>query len=126
MSPAAAEIRQRPFPATSSAPPLRLSGTLLEVPPFRLELLGQVFVNDVQLEIDLSLVDEGVYRILVVHNFHVEDRNPNLDECIGGVFLARRRRDGSWEEPERFPVECRALALLGVIEVADGSIALSD
>ena len=38
--------------------------------------------------------------------FHVEDRNPRLDECVAAVFLAAWREDGRWEEPERFPMEC--------------------
>jgi hypothetical protein len=55
--------------------------------------------------------------VLAVQNFHVEDTNPNLDECLAGVFLAGARDDRRWEEPEAFPVECRKLALLAHLEV---------
>jgi hypothetical protein len=91
------------------------------VPPFRIERWGQIYVNDAELDIDLSVVADGLYRILAVHNFHVEDRNPNLGECVAGIFLAGRRCDGAWEEPERFPVECRSLRLLATVEVVGGA-----
>jgi hypothetical protein len=47
--------------------------------------------------------------------------NPDLRACIAGVFLAARRADGSWEEPERFPIECRTLAVLGEVEGEAGA-----
>lgn len=97
---------------------------LLQVPPFRIERHGQVYASDAELQIDLSIVAEGVYRVVAVHNFQVEDRNPDLDECVGGVFLAGLRSDGTWEEPERFPVECRALGFLATIEVSAGTARL--
>lgn len=90
---------------------------LLIVPPFRIEKHGQTFINPVELRIDLRSVRPGRYRVVAVHNFQVEDRNPNLDECLGGVFLAGQRGDGSWEEPESFPVECRTLEVLGHVKV---------
>ena len=91
---------------------------LLVVPPFRLHHLRQSYRSPTEIRIDLDGVEAGRYRIVAVHNFHVEDRNPRLDECVAGVFLASRLDDGSWEEPERFPVECRALAVLGELEIA--------
>ncbi len=87
------------------------------MPPFRLERNGQTYTSATELEIDLTTVRPGRYRVLAVQNFHVEDTNPNLDECIAGVFLAGARGDRRWEEPEAFPVECRKLALLAHLDV---------
>jgi hypothetical protein len=104
--------------ATSSARPrCRLIGWELRIPPFRLEHRSQAYLSETVCEIDLRTVAPGRYRILAVHNFHVEDRNPDLRVCVAAVFLAALRSDGTWEEPERFPVECRSLDILGVIEV---------
>jgi hypothetical protein len=106
------------FRATSSAPVrCRLNEGMLVVPPFRLPHLRQHYVSAEEIQIDLASVAPGHYRVLVVHNFHVEDSNPSLDECIASVFLAAWRDDGRWEEPERFPMECRALAVLGELVV---------
>lgn len=58
-----------------------------------------------------------MYRVLAVQNFWAEDCNPDLSEALAGVFLARRRADDAWEEPENWPVECRTLATLGYIDV---------
>lgn len=95
----------------------------LSVPPFRLHRFGQTFVSPVPLTLDLSTLAPGPYMVLAVHNFHVEDRSPDLDECVAGVFLAGRRDDGEWEEPERYPIECRAIGTIGRVEVspADGA-----
>lgn len=98
--------------------PLRLRGRTVIVPPFRLEKHGQAYVSQAELEIDLEPVRPGAYRVLAVQNFHVEDANPDLEQCAAGVFLARRRRDGTWEEAEAFPVECRTLAVLAHLEVS--------
>ena len=95
----------------------RLQGGVLVVPTFRLRHLRQSYLCPTEIRIDLGPVGPGRYRIVAVHNFHVEDRNPDLDECVAGVFLAACLPDGKWEEPERFPVECRALAVLGELEV---------
>jgi hypothetical protein len=88
------------------------------VPPFRISRDRQEYLSRTELRIDLGAVQPGAYRVIAVHNFQVEDRNPNLDECVAGVFLAARRADGSWQEPEAFPVECRSVAVLGYVEVA--------
>jgi hypothetical protein len=107
------------FRAISSPPArCRLEATTLIVPPFRLTLHRLHYVNASEIRIDLANVAAGRYRVLAVHNFHVEDRNPCLDECVAAVFLAARRGDGAWEEPERFPMECRNLAVLGELWVA--------
>jgi hypothetical protein len=110
-------------PATCSAPPCRLEGATLIVAPFAIRLHRQRYLSPSEIRIDLGAVAPGRYRVLAVHNFHVEDRNPCLDECVAGVFLAARRADGEWEEPERFPVECRALGTLAELAVpADGAL----
>lgn len=107
------------FRVTSSAPVrCRLRAGVLTVPPFRLARHGLQYVGAAEVRIDLSQLAPGRYRVLAVHNFHVEDRNPCLNECVAAVFLAARRSDGEWEQPERFPMECRALAVLGVLDVA--------
>ena len=95
----------------------QVRGSALIVSPFRIEKYGQTFINPAELTIDLRSVRPGRYQVIAVHNFQVEDRNPNLDECLGGVFLAARRADGTWEEPESFPVECRTLEVLGYVDV---------
>jgi hypothetical protein len=106
------------FRAISSAPVrCQLNAGMLVVPPFRLPYLRQHYVSAAEIRIDLASIAPGRYRVLVVHNFHVEDRNPSLDECIAAVFLAAWRDDDRWEEPERFPMECRALAVLGELLV---------
>jgi hypothetical protein len=106
------------YPVISS-PPIhcRLQTNLLIVPPFRLIHRHEAYISATETRIDLTQIAPGRYRILAVHNFHVEDRNPRLDECVAGVFLATLRNDGSWEEAERFPVECRAIAMLGELEI---------
>jgi hypothetical protein len=98
---------------------IQVSGTTLVVPPFRIEKHGQTYLTRSELRIDLSCVEPGPYRVVAVHNFLVEDRSPDLRECIAGVFLARRRSDGRWQEPEAMPLECRSLAVLGYVDVHD-------
>ncbi len=108
-------------PAICSAPPCRLEGTTLVVPPFAIRLNRQRYLSPAEIRIALDAVAPGRYRVVAVHNFHVEDRNPCLDDCVAGVFLAGLREDGGWEQPERFPVECRALQVLAEIRTsADG------
>jgi hypothetical protein len=103
-------------PVISSLPPrVRLDGWTVRIPPFAITRHGQTYATDGETAIDLRALDPGRYRLIAVHNFHVEDRNPRLDECVAGVFVAARRRDGSWEQPERFPIECRAIALLAEV-----------
>ena len=89
------------------------------LPPPELRQSGQI-------RIDLGDVEPGTYRVLAVHNFHVEDRNPRLDECAAGVFLAGRIDGTRWEDPERFPVECRAVAVLGEVEVSPDGLTLTE
>jgi hypothetical protein len=96
--------------------PLRTSGKRLIVPPFRITQHGLTYESPTELRIDLSRLRPARYRVLAVQNFHVEDCNPQLDECMAGVFLAARTADG-WEDPEAFPVECRTLEVLGEVEI---------
>jgi len=96
---------------------LQIRDGALIVPPFRIEKYNQSFINPAELTIDLRTVKPGRYRVIAVHNFQVEDQNPKLNECLGGVFLASQRADGEWEEPEAFPVECRTLKVLRLLEV---------
>ncbi|MBR0564780.1 hypothetical protein J5J83_01455 [Azoarcus sp. L1K30] len=92
---------------------------MLIVAPFRIDRYGQRYHSRREIRIDLTGIAPGSYQVLAVHNFHVEDCNPCLTECVAGVFLAARRSDGSWEAPERFPVECRAVGVLGTLQVPD-------
>lgn len=106
------------FQATSMVPATyRIKDSQLIVPPFKLEKYGQIYNNPVELIVDIRSLRPGQYRIVAVQNFHVEDSNPNLNECLGGVFLAAKRADGTWEEPETFPCECCTLKILGHVHV---------
>lgn len=105
-------------PATCS-PALRLEEAALVIPPFRLHDLGQCFIQHDELRIDLTSLEPDRYRIVVVQNFWIEDANPDLDECLAGIFLARRRCDGHWEAAENWPVECRSIACIGVLDLAN-------
>jgi hypothetical protein len=95
---------------------LRLDGTVLVIPPFRIDHASQRFLQRSELRIDLSALVPDVYRVLAVQNFWIEDANPELSEVLAGVYLARRRSDGLWEEPENWPVECRTLETLGYVD----------
>jgi hypothetical protein len=104
--------------ATSSPlPRVRIDGWTARIAPFAIRRFATTYATAGEIAIDLALLDPGRHRLIAVHNFHVEDRNPRLDECVAGVFVAARRRNGAWEEPERFPIECRALAVLAEIAV---------
>ncbi len=117
-APAQATAPARAAPAICSAThPCRIEGWTLRIPPLSILRAGLRYANPAELAIDLREVGAGRYRVIAVHNFHVEDRNPQLDECVAGVFLAAARRDGTWEEPERFPIECRSIAMLAEIDV---------
>jgi len=107
----------------SASGPCRLDGTELVVGPFRMSRFGQTYINPNEIRIDLAAIASGRYRVIAVHNFHVEDGNPRLDECVAGLFLAAQRDDGSWEEPERFPVECRAVGMLASLQVSEDGAA---
>jgi hypothetical protein len=86
-------------------------------PVFRLDKYGQRFINPRELEIDLTGLKTGEYRVAAVHNFQAEDNNPNLDECLTGIFIAGLRPNGKWEEPENYPFECRTIEILGYFSI---------
>jgi len=88
------------------------------IPPFCITKYGLKYINPEELSINLDLLKPASYTIIAVHNFHIEDCNPNLDECIAGVFFARRNGDVQ-EEPEEYPVECRAIKVLGHIDTQE-------
>ena len=96
---------------------LRVDATRLYVAPFRIDRWGQRYVSHGEIEVDLATLAPTLYRIVAVHNFRIEDRNPNLDECPAAIFLARQV-EGRWEEAEDHPVECRSVAVLGQLDVA--------
>ena len=96
---------------------LSLVRKILHVPPFVIEKWGRRYVSPGALQIDLQRLPATPYKIIAIHNFRVEDRNPNLEECLAGIFLARRAKH-RWEEPEDHPLECRGIELLGFIDSA--------
>lgn len=106
---------------SSVSRPCSLEGRELVVAPFRIERYGLSYISTSEIRIGLDTVAPGTYRVLAVHNFHAEDCNPCLTECVAGVFLAARRDDDGWEAPERFPIECRSVGVLGVLRLADDS-----
>jgi hypothetical protein len=69
------------------------------------------------IEIDIDALTPTLYRILVVHDFRIEDRNPDLNECRAAIFLANQV-EGRWDEAEDHPVECRTVAVLGQLDAA--------
>jgi hypothetical protein len=85
------------------------------IPPFYIVKYGLKYINPEELAIDLDELQPGSYTVLAVHNFQVEDRNPNLDECLAGVFFARQDA-GEIVNPEEFPVECRMIEILGYLD----------
>ncbi len=102
---------------------LHLEDGTLRVAPFQIERWGQRFASPAEIAIALSTLGATRYRIVAVHNFRVEDRNPDLDTCPAAIFLAQQV-DGRWEEAEDHPVECRSVAVLGHLEVAARRIIL--
>jgi hypothetical protein len=114
-------------PDTSSLPRVRLDGTTLVVPPLRIVRHGMAFGTHVELRVNLEALGSfSASRVYAVHNFHAEDTNPDLDEGVLGIYVGFRRDDGTWEEPESFPIECRALAVLcDVQRSASGRLAIA-
>ena len=106
--------------ATCSPPaPCRLDGWTLTVEPFRIARFGQTFHSESPLRIDVAALAPGRWRAVAVHNFHVEDVDADLARALAGVFLARWDGVSRWEAPERFPIECREIGVLAVIDVRD-------
>ncbi len=96
---------------------LRIDATTLRIAPFRIDRWGQRYLSLGEIAIELATLASSVYRIVAVHDFRVEDRNPDLEECRAAVFLAREV-EGRWEEAEDHPVECRTVVVLGRLDVA--------
>ena len=103
-------------PVTCSPAPRLVAGALV-IPPFQVSFLGQDFVHWEEMRIELAELAPDRYRIVVVQNFWTEDPNPDLSQCLAGIFLSRRRRDGAWEAAENLPVECRTVAHIGMLDL---------
>lgn len=93
-------------------------GHTIVVPPFRLRRGLQTYALSETLRIDVREVEPDIYRVYAVHDFWIDDENPDLSECVAGIFLGRRRASGVWEEPETWPTECRSLAILGTVDTS--------
>jgi hypothetical protein len=97
----------------------------LIVLPFRIKIFGQMYINSKELPIDLSKIKSGIYQIIVVHNFQVEDTNPNLKECLAGIYLSKQV-GGEWEKPENRTIECRSIEILALLTRKKGSYFIHD
>jgi hypothetical protein len=100
---------------------LKVRNSTLFIPPFKIEKYGQIYINPLELAIDLRKIRAGFYSIIVVHNFQVEDRNPNLRECLAGIYLARHV-GGKREEPENYPIECREIETVAGLDTQTGKL----
>jgi hypothetical protein len=94
---------------------LSIAGTELRIAPFVVRKWGQLYIHPEAISIGLERLPATLFRITVVHNFRAEDRNPNLDECLAAIFLARRVVS-RWEEAEDHPIECRSIEVLGYLD----------
>jgi hypothetical protein len=100
---------------------LAIDGAALRIAPFVVHRFGLRYRSAGEIRIALAPLAQDVYRIVAVHDFGSEDCNPDLGEAVAAVFLARRI-DGRWQEPEDHPLECRAVAVLGRLDVAGRSL----
>ena len=91
------------------------------VPPFCITKFGMSYINPEELVINFSSFKPGYYKIIAVHNFQVEDCNPNLNEALAGVFFARRST-GVYQDPEEQPLECRTIKVIGYMDTQKGCI----
>lgn len=94
---------------------LRADGATIIIPAFSVEKFNQVFVSHGCIRIDTDVLPSALYRITVVHHFQVEDTNPNLDQCIAGIFLSPRTQ-GEFARAEDLQTECRSLFHLGYLD----------
>lgn len=100
---------------------LRIHDSILTVPPFKIEKHKLIYINPLPLKIDINILPAAVSRIVIVHNFQVEDCNPDLQECLAGIFFTGQV-NGQWEQPEDYPVECRTIEIIGVLDRRAGEI----
>ncbi len=111
-------VRKMEFPAISSErTSMKTENLELVVPHFRMRKYDQIFQNPSEFRIDLRNFSPGNYRIVFVQNFHIEDDNPDLDEYLGGIYIAAKKKNGRWEVPESFPVECRTIDVIGYLHL---------
>lgn len=103
--------------STQGRPTIRIVSQMLEVSKFRIHKYQMDYINTCHLMIDLRTLRTGKYRIIAVHNFKAEDKNPNLSEGICGIFLSCQKNDTEWDEPEDLPFECRSIENLGIIDI---------
>lgn len=118
-APAPAGIQEYSPPGAS--PIVVFARSVLRIPPFLIRKWGQVYISPAAMDIDIERLPAAIYRIVAVHNFRMEDCNPRLDECLAGIFLARRNA-GRWEEAEEPPIECRTIEVLGHLDTVAGRI----
>ena len=95
---------------------LRVEGTTLRIAPFVVRRFGVAYASGGEIEIALAGLAEPNVRILAVHDFRIEDRDPDLSRARAAVLLARKT-GGRWQAAEDPPLECRAVALLGTLDV---------
>ena len=88
----------------------------LYIPPFIIRRWGQAFINPEPIVINLKQLPGDIYKVIVIHNFQIEDSNPILSECLASIFLAKRN-ENRWERPEDYPLECRGVEVLGYIDI---------
>jgi len=100
---------------------LWIDNSILIIPPFRMAKHELIYINPRSLKIDIKKLPAKVCRIVVVHNFQVEDCNSNLQECLAGIFFAGLV-NGQWEQPENHPVECRTIEIIGCLDRQAGKI----
>ena len=105
----------REFAPASARDLLSVTPSGLHIPPFEIRKWGQVFISPETVVIDLERLPPAIYKIIVIHNFRVEDCNPRLNECLAGIFLARQI-GRCWEEAEDHPIECRSIEVLGYVD----------
>jgi hypothetical protein len=98
----------------------RTASHVLVVSPCRLQRGRQTFLLRRSRAIDLRCIESDLYQVHLVQDFWSDDTNPDLSECLAGIFLGRRRQSGDWEVPERWPIECRSLDILGLVDTRQG------
>ena len=97
-------------------PGIIIVNSILRISEFRIHKYQMDYINPYPIMIDLRTLRPGKYRIIAVHNFKVEDKNPDLFVGICGIFLSGKQNDTEWDKPEYLPFECRTLEILGIID----------